>query len=62
MMLSHRYDVALQYAHGLHRRQPRKGTAIPYISHLLAVSSLVHPVSSTARTTAATPGVLTSPS
>jgi (p)ppGpp synthase/HD superfamily hydrolase len=41
MMLSHRYDVALQYAHGLHRRQVRKGTDIPYISHLLAVSSLV---------------------
>ena len=41
MKMSHRYDVALQYAHGLHRRQMRKGTAIPYISHLLAVSSLV---------------------
>lgn len=41
MLLSHSYDVALQYASGLHRRQWRKGTHIPYISHLLAVSSLV---------------------
>ncbi len=41
MNLSHRYDVALVYAHGLHRRQQRKGTRIPYVSHLLSVSSLV---------------------
>ena len=41
MLLSHSYDVALQYASGLHRRQWRKGTHSPYISHLLAVSSLV---------------------
>lgn len=41
MELSHSYDVALQYASGLHRRQWRKGTKIPYLSHLLAVSSLV---------------------
>ncbi|MBK7115502.1 MAG: HD domain-containing protein [Proteobacteria bacterium] len=41
MTLSHSYDVALLYAHGLHRRQQRKGTPIPYISHLLSVSSLV---------------------
>src|SRR5262249_26895149 len=32
----------LGYAHGLHRRQMRKGPAgIPYIAHLLSVSALV---------------------
>ena len=29
------------YAHELHRIQTRKGTTIPYISHLMAVSALV---------------------
>ncbi|HWI25763.1 MAG TPA: HD domain-containing protein [Stellaceae bacterium] len=41
MILSRRYDDALIYASGLHREQMRKGTQIPYVSHLLAVSSLV---------------------
>ena len=41
MNLSDRYDTALAYASALHRDQTRKGTAIPYISHLIAVSSLV---------------------
>jgi (p)ppGpp synthase/HD superfamily hydrolase len=36
-----RYDDAFRYAHNLHRTQMRKGTSIPYISHLMAVSSLV---------------------
>jgi hypothetical protein len=34
-MLTSRYDEAFQYAHQLHRTQMRKGTAIPYISHLI---------------------------
>jgi (p)ppGpp synthase/HD superfamily hydrolase len=36
-----RFQEALQYASNLHRRQVRKGTRIPYVSHLLAVASLV---------------------
>jgi (p)ppGpp synthase/HD superfamily hydrolase len=40
-MLSTRYDQALVYASELHRRQVRKGTTIPYLSHLLSVSALV---------------------
>lgn len=40
-MLNSQYDLALRYAHDLHRRQKRKGTEIPYISHLLTVSALV---------------------
>jgi (p)ppGpp synthase/HD superfamily hydrolase len=39
--LSTRFDVALVYASELHRDQVRKGTDIPYISHLLAVTALV---------------------
>lgn len=41
MRLSERFAQALTYAHQLHRSQMRKGTAIPYLSHLLAVSALV---------------------
>ena len=40
-MLTERFDEALVYAHGLHREQRRKGTAIPYVAHLMAVSALV---------------------
>jgi len=40
-MLTHRYDEALLFASELHRAQVRKGTTIPYLSHLLAVSALV---------------------
>lgn len=40
-MLTSRYDEAFIYAHHLHRRQMRKETDIPYISHLMAVSALV---------------------
>ncbi len=40
-VLSNRYDDALVYAHALHREQVRKGGDVPYVSHLLAVSSLV---------------------
>lgn len=41
MALSPRFREALDWAAYLHRSQVRKGTEIPYISHLLAVSSLV---------------------
>lgn len=40
-MLSTRFDEALVYAHDAHRRQRRKGTRIPYVSHLLAVAATV---------------------
>ena len=39
--LTTKFDDALLYATQLHRNQARKGTQIPYISHLLAVSALV---------------------
>jgi GTP pyrophosphokinase len=39
-MLTGRFDEALQLAAQLHRAQVRKGTAIPYVAHLLAVASL----------------------
>jgi (p)ppGpp synthase/HD superfamily hydrolase len=39
--LSERFDDALTYAAGLHRRQTRKGGDIPYIGHLLSVASLI---------------------
>ena len=39
--LSTRFEEALVYATRLHATQPRKGTDIPYVSHLLAVASLV---------------------
>jgi GTP pyrophosphokinase len=41
MPLSPRFDEALQLAHTLHRDQRRKGTAIPYVAHLLSVAALV---------------------
>jgi GTP pyrophosphokinase len=40
MVLSARFEEALVYATQLHAQQVRKGTPIPYIAHLLAVSSL----------------------
>jgi (p)ppGpp synthase/HD superfamily hydrolase len=39
--LTENYDRALVYAAQLHRTQIRKGSNIPYISHLLSVSSRV---------------------
>jgi (p)ppGpp synthase/HD superfamily hydrolase len=39
--LSTKFDRALQLAHDLHRRQPRKKSDVPYIAHLLAVTSIV---------------------
>lgn len=40
-MLTTRFDDAFRYAHRLHQSQTRKGTLIPYISHLMTVSALV---------------------
>jgi (p)ppGpp synthase/HD superfamily hydrolase len=40
MVLSPRFDDALVFAAERHRTQLRKGTQIPYVSHLLAVASL----------------------
>jgi (p)ppGpp synthase/HD superfamily hydrolase len=39
--LGTRFDDALGYASALHRKQERKGSGIPYVGHLLSVSSLV---------------------
>ena len=40
-MITARFQDALVYATRLHAAQLRKGTQIPYVSHLLAVASLV---------------------
>jgi (p)ppGpp synthase/HD superfamily hydrolase len=40
-LLSPRFEEALAFAAELHAEQRRKGTDIPYISHLLAVAGLV---------------------
>lgn len=40
-LLSQRFEKALVYATRLHAGQVRKGTDIPYVSHLLAVAGLV---------------------
>ncbi len=39
--LSHRFETALGFAFRLHKNQYRKQSKIPYISHLLAVTSIV---------------------
>ena len=39
--LTYKFDEALQLASHLHREQARKGTQIPYVSHVLAVTALV---------------------
>lgn len=41
MKLSPKFETALVYATQIHAHQMRKGTEIPYVSHLLAVASLV---------------------
>jgi (p)ppGpp synthase/HD superfamily hydrolase len=41
MLNTQRYGEALAWADELHREQRRKGKAVPYISHLIAVSALV---------------------
>jgi (p)ppGpp synthase/HD superfamily hydrolase len=40
-LVSAAYGRALAWAEELHRSQRRKGKPVPYISHLIAVSSLV---------------------
>lgn len=40
-VLSDRFEEALLYATRLHSQQVRKGTNVPYISHLLSVAALV---------------------
>ena len=41
MILTKRFEEALIYSSLVHAGQRRKGTEIPYISHLLAVASIV---------------------
>jgi (p)ppGpp synthase/HD superfamily hydrolase len=41
MSLTKRFDEALVFAAEVHNGQLRKGTAIPYIAHLLSVTALV---------------------
>ena len=40
-MLANRFEDALAYAAELHTEQTRKGSGVPYISHLMAVTALV---------------------
>jgi (p)ppGpp synthase/HD superfamily hydrolase len=40
-MLSEKFVQAVSYANDVHKVHMRKGTQIPYISHLMAVASLV---------------------
>jgi (p)ppGpp synthase/HD superfamily hydrolase len=40
-LLSPRFEEALAFAARLHARQRRKGTDVPYVAHLLAVTALV---------------------
>lgn len=39
-LLGQKFAAALQMAAWLHRDQVRKGTSVPYVSHLMAVASL----------------------
>jgi (p)ppGpp synthase/HD superfamily hydrolase len=41
MPLTSRFDGALAWASELHRDQCRKGSAIPYVAHVLSVSAIV---------------------
>ena len=41
MHLTNRFELALVYATRIHTNQSRKGSGVPYISHLLAVCALV---------------------
>ena len=41
VVLTPRYADAVAYAAAVHAAQSRKGTSIPYVAHLLGVSSLV---------------------
>lgn len=39
--LTEHFDRAVQYANRIHANQTRKGTDVPYVTHLLGVASLV---------------------
>src|ERR687897_766690 len=39
--LTSRFDEAVRYAREVHAGQTRKGTASPYVGHLIGVSSIV---------------------
>ena len=39
--LTEHFDRAVQYANRIHADQTRKGTDVPYMTHLLGVASLV---------------------
>jgi (p)ppGpp synthase/HD superfamily hydrolase len=39
--LTKRFDDAFSYAHEVHAEQTRKGTAAPYVGHLIGVASIV---------------------
>lgn len=41
LILTRKFDEALAFAVDLHRGQSRKGTGVPYVSHLLSVTALV---------------------
>lgn len=41
VQLGERFDAALIYASEVHRKQQRKGTEVPYASHLLGVTASV---------------------
>ncbi len=41
MIFSNRFTEALTFATQLHANQTRKGTTIPYVAHLLGVTSIV---------------------
>ncbi|MBM4074704.1 MAG: HD domain-containing protein [Planctomycetes bacterium] len=41
MVLTHRFPLGLEYACRVHSEQVRKGTSVPYVSHLLSVCGLV---------------------
>lgn len=41
MLLTPRFELALQYAIIIHAGQMRRGSEVPYISHLMAVASIV---------------------
>ena len=40
-ILTERFDEAFRYAHEVHADQTRKGTAAPYVGHLMGVASIV---------------------
>ena len=40
-LLGRRFQQALVYAAGLHARQVKKGSGVPYVAHLLGVAALV---------------------